>query len=121
MIVVAVLLALAALLVLPRWQAAQAERERLAREAARLADAERIMNSDPVKFQVYVKQVGLAADIIGMGQQDASGPCINVSGFETGVGDPPPETKTCLVTDPGEDHPTVKLTLKDGRVFKWPE
>lgn len=117
----ALLLIALALWGLPAWQAAQAERQRQAQEAIRLAEAQRILNSDPVKFQVYVRQVGVAAQVIGDGLQDASGPCANVSGFENGVKDPPPETKTCIVTDTGAEPPTVKLVLKDGRVFRWPD
>lgn len=104
----------------PRWQAAQAERDRQAREQARQAETARMMNSDPVKFQVYVRQVAIAAQVIGTDEQDASGPCATVSGFENGVGDPPPETRSCVITDSGTEPPTVQLTLKDGRVFHWP-
>ncbi|GGM12490.1 hypothetical protein [Deinococcus aerophilus] len=99
---------------------AGSERQRQAQEAARRAETARVMASDPVRFEQYVRQVFIAADVIGQGEQDASGPCRSVSGFENGVGDPPPETRDCVIRDPGEEAPTVQLTLQDGRVFRWP-
>lgn len=98
----------------------QRQAQRQAQEAARLAEAQRVLASDPVRFEEYVRQVAIAADVIGQGEQDAGGPCRSVSGFENGVGDPPPETQACVIRDPGPDAPTVQLTLKDGRVFRWP-
>ena len=89
-------------------------------EGQRQADAERLMRSDPVRFQHYVRQVAIAADVLGQDERDASGPCLSVSGFESGVGDPPPETAACLIRDTGNEPPTVLLTLKDGRKFAWP-
>ena len=114
------ILLLGALWAMPAVQEARAERQRQTAEMARLAQAHRLLNSDPVRFEEYVRQVAIAADVIGSGEQDASGPCRNVSGFESGVGDPPPETRTCTVIDPGTAAPTVKLVLNDGRVFRWP-
>jgi hypothetical protein len=111
---------LAALWAIPAARQAGAERQRLADEGARQAEAQRLMTSDPVRFEEYVRQVALAADVIGDGAQDASGSCRSVSGFESGVGDPPPETRTCVIRDPGEAPASVTLTLRDGRVFRWP-
>ncbi|CAM3618170.1 hypothetical protein [Deinococcus frigens] len=117
---VLVLLLLGALWAVPTVREAGAERQRQAAESARLAEAQRLLNSDPVRFEEYVRQVAIAADVIGQGEQDASGPCQSVSGFESGVGDPPPETRTCVIRDPGEEHASVTLSLGDGRVFRWP-
>ncbi len=115
-----VLVGMAALWAVPAARQAGAERQRQAQEAARRAETARLMASDPVRFEQYVRQVAIAADVIGQGEQDASGPCRGVSGFENGVGDPPPETRDCVIRDPGEEAPTVQLTLQDGRVFRWP-
>lgn len=111
---------LAALWAVPAARQAGAERQRHAAEATRQAETARLMASDPVRFEEYVRQVAIAADVIGDGEQDASGPCRSVSGFESGVGDPPPETLTCTILDPGTGPATVTLTLRDGRVFHWP-
>lgn len=117
---VLIVLLLGALWAVPAIREAGAERQRQTAEAERQAQAQRLMASDPVRFEEYVRQVALAADVIGDGEQDASGPCRSVSGFESGIGDPPPETASCVIRDPGEGPATVKLTLKDGRVFSWP-
>ncbi len=113
-------LVLGALWAVPAAREAGATRQRLADETARQVAAQRLMASDPVRFEEYVRQVAIAADVIGDGQQDASGPCLSVSGFESGLSDPPPETQTCVIHDPGDGHATVRLTLRDGRVFQWP-
>lgn len=113
-------LLLGALWSVPAVREAGAERQRQTLEAERQAEAQRLMASDPVRFEEYVRQVAIAADVIGDGQQDASGSCLSVSGFESGLGDPPPETRTCVIRDPGDGHATVRLTLRDGRVFRWP-
>ncbi|CAM3239854.1 DUF4333 domain-containing protein [Deinococcus saxicola] len=115
-----IVLLLGALWAVPAVRQAGAERQRQTIEAERQAGAQRLMTSDPVRFEEYVRQVALAADVIGDGEQDASGPCLSVSGFESGVGDPPPETASCVIRDPGEGPATVKLTLRDGRIFLWP-
>lgn len=113
-------LLLGTLWAVPSIREAGAERQRQRAETARQAEAQRLMASDPVRFEEYVRQVALAADVIGDGQQDASGPCRSVSGFESGIGDPPPETASCVIRDPGVGPATVKLILGDGRVFLWP-
>ncbi|MFB9993029.1 hypothetical protein ACFFLM_13730 [Deinococcus oregonensis] len=100
-------------------RAAQQEAQQR-QEVQRRADAERLRQSDPVRFQEYVRQVAIAADVLGQDERDASGPCLSVSGFESGVGDPPPETAQCVIRDTGTEPPAVLLTLKDGRKFAWP-
>ncbi|THF71327.1 hypothetical protein E7T06_03020 [Deinococcus sp. Arct2-2] len=101
-------------------QSRAAQQQATQQEKQRKADAERYHQSDPVRFQEYVRQVGIAADVLGQDERDASGPCLSVSGFESGVGDPPPETAECVIRDTGTEPPTVLLRLKDGRKFGWP-
>ena len=117
---VVLIVLLGAVWAVPALRQVGAERQRQNAEAMRQAEARRLLTSDPVRFEEYVRQVAIAADVIGDGEQDASGPCRSVSGFESGVGDPPTETRTCVIRDPGKDPATVTLTLSDGRVFRWP-
>ncbi|UQN07032.1 hypothetical protein [Deinococcus sp. QL22] len=65
-----------------------------------------------------MRQVGLAADVLGQDERDAS--CPSVSSIESGVGDPLPETAACIIQNTGNEVRSVLLTPKDGRKFAWP-